>query len=113
MTQAEFFRYIQIVRNRKNTSCRFDTFLADMGERPSKLHTLERRDSNAPYTPANCFWATRSEQARNRRFLKKYRGKFVWEIAAELGIKPESFHMRLWRFSRGEISEAQLYRSVK
>ena len=91
----------------------FDTFLADMGERPSKLHTLERRDSNAPYTPANCFWATRSEQARNRRFLKKYRGKFVWEIAAELGIKPESFHMRLWRFSRGEISEAQLYRGAK
>ena len=91
----------------------FDTFLADMGERPSKLHTLERKDSDLPYSKSNCFWATRAEQSRNRRFLKKYRGKFVWEIAEELGIKPESFHMRLWRFKRGEISEEQLFRSVK
>ena len=91
----------------------FDKFLEDMGERPSILHTLERIDTNLPYSKSNCFWATRAEQSRNRRFLKKYRGKFVWEIAAELGIKPASFHMRLWKFNRGEISEEQLYRSAK
>ena len=91
----------------------FDEFFTDMGHRPTVLHTLERKDSNADYSPDNCYWATRQEQARNRSFLKKYRGKFVWEIAEELGIKPATFHVRLWKFKNGVITEDQLYRSAK
>jgi hypothetical protein len=45
----------------------FDSFLADMGERPSGL-SLDRIDPDGDYTKANCRWATRQMQSTNRRW---------------------------------------------
>lgn len=44
----------------------FENFFTDMGYRPEGL-TLERRDNNSSYTPENCYWATYSTQAKNKR----------------------------------------------
>lgn len=45
----------------------YETFLRDVGRRPSPEYSLDRIDNSKGYEPSNVRWATRTEQQRNKR----------------------------------------------
>lgn len=45
----------------------FEEFIAAVGLRPSKKHSLDRENNNGHYEIGNLRWATRSTQMKNRR----------------------------------------------
>lgn len=57
-------RGIKVCKEWRNS---FKSFYDDMGDRPYLGHSLERIDVNKGYCKNNCRWATRTEQARNKR----------------------------------------------
>jgi hypothetical protein len=69
----------------------FTNFYADMGPRPSALHTLDRMNNDAGYSPMNCRWATRNEQCvtRSGAITVLLRGRQVTmrQAAPLMGIK--------------------------
>lgn len=79
----------------------FETFLRDLGQRPSKQHSLGRKKNNEHYTPENCRWETIAEQNRNKStsVLVEHDGRTLNLVdwLSELGIKRITYYSRLYR----------------
>jgi hypothetical protein len=86
----------------------FKAFFADMGERPSTAHSIDRIDGEKGYCKENCRWATPTEQSRNRSsnrfifFMGKVQCLSAW--AKELGISDYTLRRKIK--SSSSIEEA-------
>ena len=85
----------------------FETFLIDMGERPSSLHSLDRMDNDGHYFKENCRWATDEEQKNNRsdNYFIELNGhrKTIAQWAKLAGINRHTLRGRLNKSGMTEI----------
>lgn len=93
----------------------FLTFFADVGQRPSDQHSIDRIDVNGNYEPGNVRWATQQEQVENTRVVRmvtigaKTQSISAWE--REMGLSKGQVRAR--EASGWRLEDAILTPSVK
>lgn len=79
----------------------FGNFLEDMGPKPEQTLSVERLNNSKGYSPDNCKWGTRIEQANNKRnnTVIEFNGarRTISEWSAITGIKKSTLRQRLKR----------------
>lgn len=80
----------------------FESFFADVGHRPSDLHSLDRIDNDKGYEPGNVRWVTQTDQVRNTRVTRwveldgvRYKAA---DLAQQAGVKVDTI---LYRAANG------------
>lgn len=77
----------------------FDSFIRDMGVKPSINHSIDRIDNEKGYCKDNCRWATDWQQSRNKRsnIIIEFNGEamILQDWADRIGISWVTLYERL------------------
>lgn len=75
----------------------FMNFYEDMGDRPSKNHSLDRINNEGNYEASNCKWSTTKEQGRNKRniTLDEELVKKVKRLKQDWDLRPKEIAEKL------------------
>lgn len=97
----------------------FESFIADVGNRPSPKHSIDRIENDKGYEPGNVRWATKKQQCRNQRSNRVLCidgvSKCVTEWAESSGIPATAIYQRLnrgWNYSDAVFSPSALVEEV-
>lgn len=87
-------------------------FLQDMGEKPTREHTIERLDGAMDYSPGNCIWATMTTQSnntsRNKRYQYKGETKTISQWSKEYNLHRGTLRVRInkgWTMEKALLTE--------
>lgn len=87
-TWPQFYNYggrgIRVCRRWRND---FSAFIADVGLKPSRKHTLDRIDNDKDYKPGNVRWALWTQQCRNMRKNVTLKAHGVTATLAEWSVR--------------------------
>lgn len=88
----------------------FWQFVADVGDKPSKQHSIERKDNSLGYQPGNCAWADRRQQMRNtrRNHIVTYHGRKMPLVEA-CDLSGTNYGTAKWRLANG-VSESEAFK---
>ncbi len=91
----------------KEWESNFGKFYEDMSPTYEKGLTIERKDVNGNYDKENCIWATRLQQARNRRsnlFIDTLEGNMTLsEAARKAGVSSTAMKYRIKNWPKEQL----------
>ena len=75
----------------------FENFIADMGDRPTKYHSLDRINVHGNYEPGNCKWSTKAQQNNNKQSSIRFSWKGETRSLMEIAVM-ETLHYECLRY---------------